>query len=389
MIDKNKNGKFSLEAKIVHGYDGGDPLTGAVSFPIYQTSTYLNPKLGSDIKYSYTRCSNPTRNELECTIALLENGCAGFAFSTGLAAVLSVFSLLSKGDHVIISDDIYGGTYRLIEELWRGYGIDFEYVDIGDSQKVKSLVKPNTRMIYAETPTNPMMKVADIAALSEIAKSAGALLVVDNTFLTPYFQRPIDLGADIVIHSGTKYLAGHHDTMAGMVVVNDEKIADRIGLIQRTEGTGLAPFDCWLVLRGMKTLELRMKRHEENALKVAEWLKHNKNVEKVYYVGLPEHPSYEVTKRQCSGFGGMISFTLKDVNMVEKALCGYDMIMFAESLGGAMTLITYPMTQTHASIPEEIRNRIGITDRLLRLSVGIEPADDIIKDLAQVLGENE
>ena len=182
MIDKNKNGKFSLEAKIVHGYDGGDPLTGAVSFPIYQTSTYLNPKLGSDIKYSYTRCSNPTRNELECTIALLENGCAGFAFSTGLAAVLSVFSLLSKGDHVIISDDIYGGTYRLIEELWRGYGIDFEYVDIGDSQKVRSLVKPNTRMIYAETPTNPMMKVADIAALSEIAKSAGALLVVDNTF---------------------------------------------------------------------------------------------------------------------------------------------------------------------------------------------------------------
>ena len=389
MIDKKKMSDFSLESKFVHGYDGIDPLTGAVSFPIYQTSTYKNPALGSDIKYTYTRSGNPTRNELECAIALYEGGTDGFAFSTGLAAVLSVFSLLKSGDHVIISDDIYGGVHRLIEELWRDYGVEFDYVDIGDVDAVKKLVKKNTKMIYAETPTNPMMKVADIKALSEISKPIGAYLVVDNTFLTPYFQRPIELGADIVIHSATKYLAGHHDTMAGLVVVNDEKTADRIKLIQKTEGTGLAPFDCWLLLRGMKTLELRMKRHEENAIKIAEWLKNNKNVEKVYFVGLPEHPSYEVTKRQCSGFGGMLSFTLKDEKMVEKALCGYKMTMFAESLGGATTLITYPMTQTHNSVPEEVRNKLGITNKLIRLSVGIEPAEDIIKDLESVLGKNE
>lgn len=386
MLDKTKIiPGLSPDSAVVHGYEGHDPRTGAVSFPIYQTSTYLNPGLGSNIEHSYTRCSNPTRSELENTIALLENGVAGFAFTTGLAAVLASFSLMKAGDHVVMSDDIYGGTYRLIEEIWKRYNVEFDYVDVGNPEAVEACMKSNTKMIFIETPTNPMMKVADIAAISKIAKAHGALLAVDNTFLTPYFQKPIDLGADIVIHSGTKYLAGHHDTMAGLLVVADEKLAERIGLILRTEGSGLAPFDSWLVLRGIKTLALRMKRHEENAIKVAAWLKTNKNVDKIYFVGDSENPSYEISKRQSSGFGGMISFTLKDVTKVEKVLCGCRMIMFAESLGGTETLITYPITQTHASIPKEIREKIGITDRLLRLSVGIEDADDIIADLASVL----
>ena len=390
MIDEKKVRQFglSMESMAVHGYKGHDPLTGAVSFPIYQTTTYVNPGLGLPIDYSYTRCSNPTREELENTIALLENGKYGFAFSTGLAAVQAVLSLLSAGDHIVMSDDIYGGTYRLLEEIFCRFGIQFTYVDIGDTEAVERAVRKQTKMIFAETPTNPMMKVADIAAIAGIAKAHGAIFAVDNTFLTPYFQKPLTLGADIVIHSATKFLAGHHDTMAGLVVVKDASLTERLGLILRTVGSGLSPFDAWLTLRGIKTLGLRMQKHEQNAILVADWLKHNKNVEKVYFVGLKEHPSYAVTARQTTGFGGMISFSLKDVTLVEKALCGYDMILFAESLGGVETLITYPMTQTHASIPQDIRNRIGITERLLRLSVGIESADDIIRDLAKVLGEN-
>ena len=316
----------------------------------------------------------------------MEGGRAGFAFSTGLAAVLAVFSLLKSGDHVVISDDVYGGTYRQISELWENLGIAFDAVDIGDTDAVCACIRPNTRLIYAETPTNPMMKVADIAALADIAHKNHALLAVDNTFLTPVFARPLEHGADIVLHSGTKYLSGHHDTMAGLVVANDEKVIDRLSLIERTEGTGLSPFDCFLVLRGLKTLELRMKRHEENAGKVAAWLQNNPNVEKVYYVGLPEHPSYDVTCRQCDGFGGMLSFRLSDARLAEKVLCGGKLIMFAESLGGADTLITYPLTQTHASVPKALRDRLGIDEHLIRLSVGIEPAEDILADLERTLG---
>ena len=386
MLDKN-NKQFTRKADsvVVHGYQGCDPLTGAVSYPIYQTSTYRNPGLNSGIKFSYSRCDNPTRFELENTIALLEGGVAGFAFSSGLAAVTATFSLLKSGDHVVISDDVYGGTYRQVEELWKNFGVQFTVVDVGDTKAVKAAVCANTKMIYLESPTNPMMKVADIAAIAEISKACGALLVVDNTFLTPYFQKPIALGADIVIHSGTKFLAGHNDTTAGFVVVNSEELEARIGLILRTEGNGLAPFDSWLVLRGIQTLALRMKRHEENAIKVCEFLKSHPNVEKVHFVGDRDNPSYDVTMRQTTGFGGMISFVIKDVNKVEQVLCGGNMIMFAESLGGTSTLITYPQTQTHASIPAEIRNKIGITDRLIRLSVGIEDAEDIIADLALML----
>lgn len=386
MIDKNhKQFGRKMDSVVVHGYQGCDPLTGAISFPIYQTSTYKNPGLNSNIKFSYSRCDNPTRAELEDTVALLENGVAGFAFTSGLAAVTATFSLLKSGEHVIISDDIYGGTYRQVENIWKELGVEFDYVDVGDIAAIKAAVKPNTKMIYLESPTNPMMKVADIAAISQIAKECGALSVVDNTFLTPYFQKPLDLGADIVIHSGTKFLAGHHDTTAGFVVVNSEALAEKISFMVRTEGAGLSPFDSWLLLRGIKTLALRMRKHEENALKVAEFLKDNPSVEKVYFVGLPEHPSYDVSKKQTTGFGGMISFTIKDASKVEQVLCGGDMIMFAESLGGTATLITYPQTQTHASIPAEIRNKIGITDRLIRLSVGIEDAEDIIADLEKML----
>lgn len=386
MIDKN-NKQFTRKADsvVVHGYQGCDPLTGAISYPIYQTSTYKNPGLNSNIQFSYSRCDNPTRFELENTIALLENGTAGYAFASGLAAVTATFSLLKSGEHVVVSDDIYGGSYRQIEELWKNFGVEFTAVDVGDTAAVKAAVRPNTKMIYLESPTNPMMKVADIAAIAEISKTCGALLVVDNTFLTPYFQKPIELGADIVIHSGTKFLAGHHDTTAGFVVVNNEALEKRMGLILRTEGSGLAPFDSWLVLRGIKTLALRMKRHEENAIKVAAFLKNHPAVEKVYFVGDKEHPSFDVTMKQTTGFGGMISFSIKDASKVEQVLCGGDMIMFAESLGGTATLITYPQTQTHASIPAEVRNKIGITDRLIRLSVGIEDAEDIIADLTKML----
>lgn len=386
MLDKN-NKQFSRKADsvVVHGFQGCDPLTGAVSYPIYQTTTYKNPGLGSDIRFSYSRCDNPTRLELENTVALLEGGTAGFAFSSGLAAVTAVFSLLKSGDHVVISDDVYGGTYRQMEEIWKGFGVEFTAVDESDLAAVKSAVKDNTRMIYLESPTNPMMKVADIAAIAEISKACGALLVVDNTFLSPYFQKPISLGADIVIHSGTKYLAGHNDTTAGFVVVNSDEAEKRIGLILRTEGNGLAPFDSWLVLRGIQTLALRMKRHEENAIKVAAFLKNHPAVDKVFFVGDKDNPSYDITMRQTTGFGGMLSFTVKDAGKVGKVLSGGDMIMFAESLGGTATLITYPKTQTHASIPEEIRNKIGITDELIRLSVGIEDADDIIADLERML----
>lgn len=375
---------FSLASCAIHGGFSPDEYR-SVACPIYQTATFVNPGLGAELAYSYSRCANPTRTALEKTIALLEGGKAGFAFSSGLAAVLAVFSLLESGDHVVVSDDVYGGTYRQIEEIWKKLGLTFDAVDVGDTEALRACIKPNTRLIYVETPTNPMMKVADIAALADIAHRNGALLAVDNTFLTPLFQRPLALGADIVLHSATKYLSGHHDTIAGLVVANLPRVIDRLSLVQRTQGTGLAPFDCFLVLRGMKTLELRMKRHEENARQTAAWLAKHPRVEKVYYIGLPDHPSYEVTRRQCSGYGGMLSFTINDAKAVEKVLSGGRLIRFAESLGGVDSLITYPLTQTHSSVPEEVRQRLGITDRLLRLSVGIEPVKDILTDLARML----
>lgn len=375
--------KFS--SKAVRGSLCPEGHLGAVSVPIYQTSTFAHKSADDMSGYDYSRCQNPTREELEKTIALLEGGSCGFAFASGLAANLAVFSLLSSGDHVVVSDDIYGGTYRLIETVFRRYEIEFTYVDPGDLAAVAAAMRPETRLVFIETPTNPMMKVADIRAVSDIARRAGALCAVDNTFLTPYFQRPLELGADIVVHSGTKYLNGHNDTMAGLAVVRDPEIGEKMRGFIKTQGAGLAPFDAFLVLRGMKTLPLRMKKHEENAMDAAQWLQRHPKVTAVYYPGLPQSPGFEVSRAQASGFGGMISFSLQDAAQVHKALRSVRFIIFAESLGGTESLITYPMTQTHASIPEEIRNRIGITDRLLRLSVGIEDIEDILEDLERAL----
>ncbi|BBF43035.1 cystathionine gamma-synthase [Lachnospiraceae bacterium KM106-2] len=383
--DYSRKEDLHFESKAVHGALGNDPMTGAVSFPIFQTATFRHKGLGESTGFDYTRLQNPTRQELERTMAILEEGLEGFALSSGQAANMAIFTILNPGDHVLLSDDIYGGTYRIGEDIFTKYGATFTYVDMSDLEEVKANITDRTRMFFIETPTNPMMHVADIKAISEIAKSVGALTVVDNTFLTPYFQKPLTLGADIVVHSGTKYIGGHNDTIAGLVVVKTQELADHMRLQLKSHGNGLAPLDSWLLLRGVKTLALRMEKHNENAMKVANWLRTQEKVTKVFYVGFPDHKDYEVTKRQTSGFGGMISFNVDSFETVKKVLKNVDMIMFAESLGGTETLITYPRTQTHESIKEETRQKLGITDTFLRLSVGIEHADDIIRDLDQAL----
>lgn len=377
---------LSFESKVVHGALGTEPLTGAVSMPIFQAATFRHPELFSSTGFDYSRLKNPTRLELERTMAILEGGIEGFAFSSGQAANMAVFSLLNPGDHVILSDDIYGGTFRIIEEVFGKYGVEHTFVDMSELDEVKAAIKENTKMFFVETPTNPMMKVADIHAISEIAKSIGALLAVDNTFLTPYFQKPLALGADIVTHSSTKYLGGHNDTISGIVVVKDnEEIAEKISIHIKSHGSQLAPMDSWLVLRGIKTLAVRMDKHNANAKKVAEWLRTQKKVDKVYYVGFEDHKDYDVTLKQTTGFGGMISFSVDSEETVKKILKGVDMIMFAESLGGTETLITYPTTQTHEDTPVDIKEKLGITTRFLRMSVGIENPDDIIADLDRAM----
>ncbi len=374
-----------IDTEVVHGARGGDAATGAVSFPIYQSATFRHPGLNQSTGFDYSRLQNPTREELEMTVAKLERGSHGLAFSSGMAAITTVLKLFKPGDHLIVSDDLYGGTYRLFEEIYKPYGILYDYIDTADLDLTRRCMQPNTRCLFVETPTNPMMKVSDIAALAVLAHQNGALLAVDNTFLTPYFQRPIELGADIVVHSGTKYLGGHNDTLSGFAVVRDDRIAERLRLIQKTEGAVLAPFDSWLILRGIKTLALRMERHQQNALAVSAWLKEHPRVEQVHYAGLPDHPGHGLMKRQSAGFGAMIAFSVDDIALVEQVLGRVKMIRFAESLGGVESLITYPIVQTHNYIPRDILFRLGITDRLLRLSVGIENAEDIIEDLAQAL----
>lgn len=378
--------ELHFESKAVHGALGTEPLTGAVSMPIFQSATFRHPELGNSTGFDYSRLENPTRQELERTMAILEGGIKGFAFSSGQAANMAVFSLLNVGDHVVMSDDIYGGTLRIINDIFGKYGITHTNVDMSDLNAVKNAITPNTKMFFIETPTNPMMKVADIEQLSKIAKSIGALTVVDNTFLTPYYQQPLKLGADIVTHSSTKYLGGHNDTISGIVVVKDnEDISAKIRVHIKSHGSQLAPMDSWLVLRGIKTLAVRMAKHNENAIKVADWLRKQDKVKEVYYVGFPDHKDYEVTKKQTTGFGGMISFTVDSFETVKKILKNVDLVMFAESLGGTETLITYPTTQTHEDTPKEIKDALGITDCFLRLSVGIENVDDIIKDLDRAM----
>ena len=383
--DYSKKEELHFESKVVHGALGNDPMTGAVSYPIYQTATFRHVALGESTGFDYSRLQNPTRQELERTMAILEEGIEGFALSSGQAANMALFTILNPGEHVILSDDIYGGTFRIMNDIFGKYGVKYDYVDMSDLELVKSKITETTKMFFIETPTNPMMKVADIAAISKIAKSIGAYTVVDNTFLTPYFQKPLTLGADAVVHSGTKYLGGHNDTIAGLVVVNTTELAEHMRLQLKSHGNGLAALDSWLILRGIKTLALRMEKHNENAIKVANFLRNHPKVTKVYYVGFEDHKDIEVTKRQTSGFGGMISFNVDSFETAKKVLANVDLVMFAESLGGTETLITYPRTQTHESIPEERRQELGITDTFLRLSVGIENADDIIRDLDQAL----
>lgn len=356
---------------------------GALTFPIYQTATYAHPAVGQSTGYDYSRLQNPTREHLEKVVASLEGGIDALALSTGIAAITLMMELFKPGDHLIVESDLYGGSIRLFNNVSEKNGIEFSRVACSD-EDVESHVKDNTKAIYIETPTNPMMNVTDIVALAGIAKKHGLLLIVDNTFLSPYFQNPLKLGADIVIHSGTKYLGGHNDTLAGFIVTNNEEISEKLRFLIKTTGAGLSPFDSFLLERGIKTLGIRMERAQENAFALAEWLKKQDVVTKVIYPGLPEHPGHEIMKKQARGFGAMITFDLDTKEHAIALLEKVRMIKFAESLGGVETLITYPTTQTHADVPVEIREKNGITDSTLRLSVGIEDSKDLIAELEGV-----
>ena len=381
--DKKEN--LSFDSQVVHGGQGCDPITGAVSFPIFQTATFRHRAFGISTGYDYSRLQNPTRQELERTMAILEEGQEAFAFSSGQAASMAVFGYLKPGDHVILSDDIYGGTFRICETIFSYINCEFSYIDMSDLELLEKTIRPSTKMVFVETPTNPMMKVADIAEVSKVCKAHDLILVVDNTFLTPYFQKPLLLGADIVMHSGTKYLCGHNDVIAGLVVTKDTHFSEHFRTQLKSRGSGLSPFDSWLLLRGIKTLSLRMQRHNENAYKVAHWLRNHPKVKKVYYAGFEDHVGYEITKKQTKGFGGMISFELDSEETAIQLLSNVNMILFAESLGGTESLITYPLTQTHESIPAETREKLGINERFIRISIGIEDVNDIIADLEQAL----
>ncbi|BCJ85353.1 trans-sulfuration enzyme family protein [Effusibacillus dendaii] len=376
---------MNIETKLAQAGNRQDPLTGAVSLPIHHATTFAHPAFGQSTGFDYTRTLNPTRKVLEETIADLENGKRGFAFASGMAAIACLVELFDPGDHLISTNDLYGGTYRLFEQILRRKGIETSYVDSTDLSQVKAAVQPNTKAIFIETPTNPTMKITDIAGCVSIAAEHGLLTIVDNTFMTPYFQRPLDLGADIVLHSGTKYLGGHNDVLCGLLAVKDEKLGERLFFLQNSIGAVLGPQDSWLMIRGMKTLALRMEKHQENAAKVAAWLATHPAVTTVYFPGLDGAPGKSVHDQQCTGAGGMLSFEVEHESMIEPILANLKMITFAESLGGVESLMTYPAKQTHFDIPKEVREAYGVTDRLLRFSVGIEHADDIIHDLAQAL----
>ncbi|MCI6920116.1 MAG: PLP-dependent aspartate aminotransferase family protein [Lachnospiraceae bacterium] len=356
---------------------------GAISYPIYQTATYEHPQAGQGTGFDYSRLQNPTREHLEKMIAGLESGIDAFALSTGMAAITLLMELFRPGDHLIVEADLYGGSIRLFDHVNKKNNYEFTHLNCAEDD-IEGAIQDNTKAIYIETPTNPMMNVSDIAAIAEIAKKHGLLLIVDNTFLSPYFQNPLKLGADIVVHSGTKFLGGHNDTLAGFLVTNNEEVRDRLRFLIKTTGAGLAPFDCWLILRGMKTLGIRMERSQENAIRIAEWLKTQSIVRKVYYPGLPEHPGYEIMKKQARGFGSMITFQVDSKEHALQILKQVRMIKFAESLGGVETLITYPTTQTHADVPEEVRLKNGITPCTLRLSTGIEDIEDLLGELSEV-----
>ena len=386
VADQDLTRRFGTRA--VHAGQVGDPLSGAVMTPIYQTSTYVQDGLGRHKGYEYARTRNPTREALERNVAALEGGRHGFAFGSGLAALDAVMKLLSAGDHVVSGENVYGGSHRQMTHIWARLGLTFTFVDGGDTAAVAAAVTPRTKLVYAETPTNPMMRLCDLAATGEIARKAGALFVVDNTFATPFFQQPLPFGADIVLHSTTKYLNGHSDMVGGLLIANRDDVAERLGFIQNSSGAVPGPFDCWLALRGVKTLALRMRQHDASGRRIAEWLSTHPRVKRVYYPGLPSHPQHDLACRQMKGFGGMISIELGDVGVARRVVERTKIFALAESLGGVESLIGHPASMTHASVPREMREKMGLTDSLVRLSVGIEDVEDLIADLDQALGDD-
>ncbi|WP_226675276.1 bifunctional cystathionine gamma-lyase/homocysteine desulfhydrase [Mesobacillus jeotgali] len=373
------------KTKMIHGGIPGDKTTGAVSFPIYQVSTYKQEDVGVHKGYEYSRTGNPTRFALEELIKDLEEGKRGFAFGSGMAAITAVMMLFNSGDHIILTDDVYGGTYRVMNKVLNRIGIESTFVDTTDLEAVKAAIKPNTKALYIETPTNPLLKVTDIKACAELAKENDLLTIVDNTFSTPYWQTPLTLGADMVLHSATKYLGGHSDVVAGLVVVNDGQLADDLHFVQNSTGGILGPQDSWLLVRGIKTLGLRMEAHETNTEKIVDFLSGHKSVEKVYYPGLKSHAQHSIAKEQAGGFGGMVSFDVGSAEKAAEVLSKVRYFTLAESLGAVESLISVPAKMTHASIPAERRAELGITDGLIRISVGIEDVEDLIEDLKQAL----
>ena len=380
---------MKIESLLIHGGIDGDEKTGAVNIPIYQTSTYKQPKFGVNKGYEYSRTGNPTREALEKLVSDLEEGYAGFGFASGMAATTAVLSIFKSGDKIVISNNVYGGTFRVLDKVFNHFGIKYEIVNTSNLDELKNSIDETVKAIFIESPTNPLMDITDIEAISNIAKEKGIYTIVDNTFMTPYLQKPIKLGADIVIHSATKYLGGHSDTVSGVVVVNSKDLAERLHFIQNSTGGILSPFDSFILIKGIKTLAVRMDRHNENAKIIAEFLRSREEIEKIYYPGFKDHPGYEIQKKQANGYGGMISFVIKKGYDYKKFFENLKIVTFAESLGGVESLVCHPASMTHSAIPYEIREKVGIIDNLIRLSVGIENIEDLIKDIENALKESK
>ena len=384
--EKPKPKKPGFSTRAIHAGQEPDPTTGAISTPIYQTSTYVQEGVAKHKGYEYARTQNPTRTALEACLASLEDAQYGISFSSGMGAISALMNYFEKGDHVVASDDLYGGTYRIFEKVFKSYGLEFDYVDASNLSNIERAIRPNTKMFFLETPTNPLLKIVDLAGASKLAHSRNAIVAVDNTFATPYWQNPLNFGADVVLHSTSKYLGGHCDVVGGAILTSNDKIYERVKFCQNAVGSVPGPMDAFLVLRGVKTLALRMERHEANARQIARFLKSHPKVKKVYYPGLAEHPGHEIAKKQMRGFGGMISFEVKGGLEESKRVCeAAEIFSLAESLGGVESLIEHPALMTHASVPKEVREEKGISDSLIRISVGIEDGEDLIADLEQAL----
>ncbi|GIM30411.1 cystathionine gamma-synthase [Clostridium polyendosporum] len=378
---------MNIESLLIHGGVDGDERTGAVNIPIFQTSTYKQPGFGINKGYEYSRTSNPTREALEKLISDLEGGYAGYAFASGMAAITAVISLFNSGDKILISDNLYGGTFRVLDKVFKNFNIFYEIINTTNLDAIRENIDETVKAILIETPTNPLMDITDIEGVAKISKERSILTIVDNTFMTPYLQRPLDFGADIVVHSATKYLGGHSDLVAGLVIVNNEELSEKLHFIQNSTGGVLGPFDSFLLIRGIKTLAVRMDRHNSNTKKIAEFLRTREEVNKVYYPGFEDHVGYEIQKKQARGFGGVISFILKDNVDYKKFVESLKLITFGESLGGVESLVCHPASMTHGSIPYEIRQKVGIVENLIRLSVGIENSEDVIEDLENAFRE--